>query len=371
MNSIKVPREISAKVLTIGNQYKNHRGGIGGVIETYSDYFEEFNFVPTYKPQKVKFLIVPYYLLGCLKMIFIFLTKPGIRIVHIHGAARGSIYRKAGIFVLARYVFIRRVIYHSHGSELKLFYETSGRRIKRLMKFFFEGVDEVVCLSRQWEDFFRSGFNVKKATVLENIVVKNESQRINQIQEGETIVFLFLGTIGKRKGIFDLLEALAENKHTLAGKIRLIIGGDGEVKKLTDYIDEHGLQELVQFEGWVSGEKKRELFLQSNVYILPSYNEGLPLSILEAMSYRLAIISTPMGGTPEVVKNGKNGFLVEPRDKAGILQSLQWFVQSPELVKPFGEYSGELVVPYYAENVIPKLTEIYRALLHKNQIHSD
>lgn len=366
MKRIKVPRETSAKVLTIGNQYKNHRGGIGGVIETYSDYFEEFNFVPTYKPQKVKFLIVPYYVLGCLKMAITLFTKPGIRIVHIHGAARGSIFRKAGVFVLAKHIFRRRVIYHSHGSELKLFYETSGKRTKKLMKFFFEGVDEIVCLSRQWEIFFQSNFNVKKVTVLENIVVRNESQRVNRIQDGEAIVFLFLGAIGKRKGIFDLLEVLAENKQTLSGKIRLIIGGNGEVKKLTDYISEHSLQDLVQFEGWVNGEKKRELLLQSNVYILPSYNEGLPLSILEAMSYRLAVISTPIGGTPEVVKNEKNGFLVEPGNKAGILKSLERFVQSPELVKSFGEYSAELVVPYYAENVIPKLTEIYRAQLQKN-----
>lgn len=360
MAEVKVPKNISGKVLTIGNQYKNHRGGIGGVIETYSKYFEKFHFIPSYKPQKVKLLIVPYYIKAVVEMTFFLLFNPNVKIVHIHGAARGSIFRKAGLFFVSKYLFRRRVIYHSHGSELKLFYETSGKSIKRLMKFLFEHVDEIICLSKQWNDFFRSNFRVKDITILENIVEKNGVQRANNVQVGNPVIFLFLGAVGKRKGIFDLLEVLAENKAKLENRMILLIGGNGEVKKLTDYLEENKLTEWIKFEGWVNGEKKKNLLLKSNVYILPSYNEGLPLSILEAMSYQLAIISTPIGGIPEVVKNGMNGYLVNPGDKSAILQSINSVLQNPERVSTFGECSMQIVFPYYAENVIPKLTGIYQ-----------
>ncbi|MGN6435070.1 MAG: glycosyltransferase family 4 protein [Agriterribacter sp.] len=360
MAEVKVPKKISEKVLTIGNQYINHRGGIGGVIETYSRYFEKFHFIPSYKPQKTKMLIVPYYIKAVLKTSFLLIFNRDIKIVHIHGAARGSIFRKAGLFFVSKYLFRKRVIYHSHGSELKLFYETSGKSVKRLMRFLFENVDEIICLSRQWEDFFRFNFNVKNITILENIVEKNNAHRINAIQPGKPIIFLFLGAIGKRKGIFDLLEVLAENKSKLESRMILLVGGNGEVKKLTDYLEEHDLTEWVKFEGWVNGEKKKNLLSKSNVYILPSYNEGLPLSILEAMSYQLAVISTPIGGIPEVVKNGMNGYLVNPGDKSALLQSINNVLQNPEQVSAFGEYSAQIVLPYYAENVIPKLTSIYQ-----------
>ncbi|MGN6493958.1 MAG: glycosyltransferase family 4 protein [Agriterribacter sp.] len=364
MNQVKVPKEVSAKVLTIGNQYRNHRGGIGGVIETYSKYFEKFHFIPSYKPQKVKLLIVPYYLVACIRMSILLLFSRGIRIVHIHGAAKGSIFRKAGLFFVAKYIFRRQVIYHSHGSELKLFYEKSGKGIKKLMKFFFENVDEIICLSRQWEAFFVSNFRVKQISVLENIVEKSNISRVNFVETKQPLVFLFLGAIGKRKGIFDLLEVLSENKNKLMDKMVLLIGGNGEEKKLTDYIQENELSSWVKFVGWVNGEKKKSLLLQSNVYILPSYNEGLPLSILEAMSFQLAIISTPIGGIPEVVKEGINGYLVNPGDKAALFQSITNVLQNPEQVSTFGEGSMKLVEPYYAENVIPKLTSVYERHLN-------
>ena len=197
-----------------------------------------------------------------------------------------------------------------------------------------------------------------------NIVEKSNISRVNFVETKQPLVFLFLGAIGKRKGIFDLLEVLSENKNKLMDKMVLLIGGNGEEKKLTDYIQENELSSWVKFVGWVNGEKKKSLLLQSNVYILPSYNEGLPLSILEAMSYQLAIISTPIGGIPEVVKEGINGYLVNPGDKTALFQSITNVLQNPEQVSTFGEGSMKLVEPYYAENVIPKLTSVYERHLN-------
>ena len=129
---------------------------------------------------------------------------------------------------------------------------------------------------------------------------------------------LFLGLLGKNKGIYDLLECIRDHKVEFQGKLKLYIGGNGEIEHVKQLIKEYGIADIVIFEGWVSGDKKIELLNKSDAYILPSYKEGLPISILEAMSYGMPIISTPVGGIPEIVSNGENGYLVEPGNKEDI-----------------------------------------------------
>lgn len=352
----------SEAILTVGLQYVNHRGGIGGVIETYSNYFSTFNFVSSYKPQKNKILIIPYFLLSCLRLIWMLSTRTAIKIVHIHGAAKGSLMRKYILFYLSKYLFGKKVIYHSHGSELAVFYNVSRPIIRNRIKFLFEHVDEIICLSKQWADFFQLNFKIKKLVILENIV---EEQQLSLKERSHSwpIMFLFLGAIGKRKGIFDLLDGIAAHKDELLGKCILTIGGNGEEQKLKEFIEKNGLSQIVDFKGWVTGMQKAALLAACDVYILPSYNEGLPLSILEAMSYGKAIISTNVGGIPEVVKDNVNGYVINPGDKQAIVNSLLKFISQPELLKEMGNASIEIVHPYYSKNVIEKLNLIYKDLL--------
>ena len=102
------------------------------------------------------------------------------------------------------------------------------------------------------------------------------------------------------------------------------------------------MEHCVKFEGWVGGEKKIHLLNWADVYILPSFNEGLTISILEALSYNCPIISTPVGGIPEVVTED-NGILVEPGNTKQIAEAIHNYVEHPEIVKSHGAISGEIV----------------------------
>jgi glycosyltransferase involved in cell wall biosynthesis len=345
----------------VGLPYKDPKGGIGAVIQTYSHYFSPFQFIATYKNQRFKPMIVPYFIGACLKLGWVLGTNRKIRVVHIHGAAKGSLVRKYFVYAISKRLFGKKVVYHSHGSELKSFYEGAPGLIQRFVRHFLNHTDEVICLSAQWEGFFKQHFRIPKISILENIVEEPISIPVHE--GGGPLNFLFLGAIGNRKGIFDLLAVLSDHKAEFRGKLRLTIGGGGENQRLEDFINQHGLSDLVRFEGWVKGERKQAILAQADVYILPSYNEGLPISILEAMSYHLPIISTPVGGTPEVVREGQNGFLVEPGDQQGLYGALTWFIEHPDKIRPMGTISAEIVRPYYARNVIPKLTNTYIALL--------
>ncbi len=171
-----------------------------------------------------------------------------------------------------------------------------------------------------------------------------------------------MGEIGQRKGIFDLLKVISSCKEYLKCKLLLKIGGNKNEDQLIKVIEENRLQELVDFEGWVSGDKKIDLLNWCDVYILPSYNEGLPISILEAMSYGHPIISTNVGGIPEVLASDVNGVLINPGNENQIHDALFKYINNPEFVNREGEESKKRASSYLPDFVLSHLREIYSNL---------
>ncbi|MCC9166157.1 glycosyltransferase family 4 protein [Pontibacter harenae] len=353
--------ELASKVLVVGPQYKNHRGGIGAVIDSYSKCVKPFNFVSTYKPLS-KYL-VPLYSLKQIIILCMYLFKnPSIKIVHIHGASRGSFFRKYIIFLFSKYIFNKKTIYHIHGAEFHIFYENSNLITKNLVKNIFEHTDKVICLSTWWCSYFLKHFNPKSISVLPNIIEKIDSQKKDN-HNNKRIIFLFLGRVGKRKGIYDLIDVISSLAKLNTPPFEVWIGGDGEIDILEKIIAKEGLHQLVKYLGWVTGEKKREVLAKADVYVLPSYNEGLPVSILEAMNYELPIISTNVGGISELVKPHKNGFLINPGDKDALQEAMLYFLNNSDKVAKFGGESKQMIKSYYPEKVVDQLGDFYKELL--------
>ena len=181
-----------------------------------------------------------------------------------------------------------------------------------------------------------------------------------KVKDGK-VHFLFLGEIGERKGVFDILRCLSTYKSQFENKIELRIGGNRNEKLLLDTINKNGLNNIVKFEGWVGGDKKINLFNWADVFILPSFNEGLPISILEAMSYGMPIISTPVGGIPEVVR--ENGILVTPGHDDEICSAMKKYIDNHDLLIHEGKVSLKIVETYLPEYVMRQLKNIYENLL--------
>lgn len=284
-----------------------------------------------------------------------------IKIIHIHGSSRGSFYRKFIIFLFSKYVFKKSVVYHIHGSEYHLFYNESGFYQKKMIRFFIQNSDCIICLSKSWHTFFLENFNPKKIEILPNIIDYPKKNNVNK--NIKMITFLFLGFVGERKGIFDLLNVIQMNKVDFEGKIKLRIGGNGEIDRLKNFIKMQQLENIVEFLGWITAEEKKIELNHCDVYMLPSYNEGLPISILEAMSYGKPIISTPVGGIPEIVIPEKNGILVKPGNFGEISNAISYFLDNKNKLKEYGENSFELVQNHLPKSVIPQLNELYNKLL--------
>ncbi|WP_461106660.1 glycosyltransferase family 4 protein [Spirosoma koreense] len=334
-------------------------------MNVYARHFAVYKCVTSHKPINSKWALIPFFIGQYRRFVQTLMTDRAIRIVHLQGSFKGSFYRKFALFLTAKYVFGKQVVYHMHGSKFDVFYHNSDPISKRMIRMLVEGADVVVCLSDYWYTFFSENFRTRRLEILGNVIHQRQPEQetpFSRPQNGPLQV-LFLGAIGERKGIFDLLEVLRQNRHVFTGQLLLRVGGNGETERLQAYIREHKLEDLVRFEGWVSGEKKHELLSTSDLYILPSYHEGLPISILEAMNYQLPILSTPVGGTAEAVHEGINGFLVAPGDKDAMADRLMRFISQPELVSTMGEASGRIVRQYLPETIFPQLRGLYESLL--------
>jgi glycosyltransferase involved in cell wall biosynthesis len=355
-----LPSHLSSKILMIGPDYQNHRGGVGAVINVYSRYFEVFNCIATHKNGSEIYKIY-FFISSLIKLFYTLISNRKIKIIHIHGASYGSFYRKFIVFVAGKYIFRKKIIYHIHGGGFKKFHENSGAFTKRLVKIFLGNADIILCLSQSWKEFFEQNFTIKRLMILPNII--DYPLEVKDAVKTDVITFLFLGLICNAKGIFDLIEVISKNRERYRGDIKLYIGGNGEVQRLKDLINDNHIEDIVEFLGWISNQGKTIILNRCDVYILPSYNEGLPISILESMSYGKAIIATDVGGIPEIVRNMENGLLISPGELNQIEQSIDFFIENPGLIKEYGAISAQKVQKHLPHSVIKELTEIYKSLL--------
>jgi glycosyltransferase involved in cell wall biosynthesis len=352
--------QVSSKVLTVGPEFKNHRGGVGAVISVYSKYFKVFNFIPSYKVGS-GFYKSYIFFKSVFRLIFILISNRRIKIIHIHGASNGSFYRKFIIFLICRYIFRKKIVYHIHGGGFGNFYKKSGSFSKRLIRTLLNNSDCIITLSQSWYKYFHENFNIKKLVILPNII--DYPHKLQRTISPDSLTFLFFGLICEAKGIFDLLTVIENNKEDYRSRMKLLIGGNGDTRKLQALINDHHTGDIIEYLGWVDNEKKSAAFNNSDVFVLPSYSEGLPISILEAMSYGKAIIATDVGGVSEIVRENENGILIEPGNLPQIRQAINRMLDHKDLVKTFGEFSELQVQKYLPDEVLKKLEEIYKSLL--------
>lgn len=382
MSEFIINESISRHVLMAGNYYKNHHpGGISAVVDYWSQYIEDLQYYPTFKEAN-SFVKRGWFVWSYVALWWRMLTDKEAKIVHIHTAADGSFWRKEKIVNLAKKMR-RKVVLHIHASRFKDFYAEASSEKKQWIVETLKKADVLICLAESWREWFEGvGVVPEKIVVLHNITSfphivgqkvkvqkldnlssKNNQLTITDVKLNRPVRFLFMGEIGQRKGVFDIIRGLSAHKDELAGKMELRIGGNKNEEQLIKAIKDGGLQDYVKFEGWVSGDKKIELLNWADVYILPSFNEGLPISILEAMSYSMPIVSTPVGGIPEVVETNVNGMIVTPGEDEEIYAAMKHYWIHPELIETEGKESYKRAATYLPDYVLNHLKEIYKGLI--------
>jgi glycosyltransferase involved in cell wall biosynthesis len=228
---------------------------------------------------------------------------------------------------------------------------------KAIVRFVFDHCDRVVVLSHAWKDWVKGMCSNAHVAVIYNPVGFPPMMPPWDRRVAGRI--LFLGRLGQRKGSYDLLNA-ASKVAIKRPDLRLFLGGDGELNRVRETALELGISDKVELLGWVRGEEKERLLASAAVYVLPSYNEGLPMSVLEAMAAGLPILSTPVGGIPEAVTDGVEGFLVNPGDVRALADALDRLLGDPELARGMGVAARRKVErAFSADAVLPSVEALY------------
>ena len=314
------------KVLMIGPE-RTVKGGMTTVVNTYYenglDKLVELKYIGSVNDKNIVSKTIKM-IYGYLQYIF---CLKSYDIVHVHMASRGSVYRKA-VYMKKAQKKQKKIILHIHGAEFKVFYNKSTEKEKKKIVQILNLADKLIVLSEEWYDFFAMLVDKSKLVIIYNSVnvPKNFEKNLN------TQKILFLGKFGKRKGIYDLLDVM-EKLCKDYPNIKLYAGGEGEIEKVKAIVKENQLEDNVKILGWISGEEKEKYLKDVSIYILPSYNEGMPMSVLEGMAYKNVTISTKVGGIPKVINNMENGVLIEPGDKQALYDNLKIVLDNYELRK--------------------------------------
>ncbi len=284
------------------------------------------------------------------------LIKDRPDLVHVHSSFGPSFYRKMPFILWSASRGIP-VVNHIHGAEFDAFYENVSEAKRKRVRKVYGRCTRLVALSEEWAVRLQQIVPRERIDVLENycrIPEKPSETGRNRKQ------VLFLGELGERKGCFDIPAVWEQVKKKCPGA-SLVMAGDGEMARIKEAFSRRGIAGDVSFPGWVRGEEKERLLCGSGIFLFPSYHEGMPMAVLDAMGYGLGIVTTNVGGIPQLITHGKSGFLEEPGDLSAIAEDVSALIQDEALCRNMGELARETAEQKYSLKIhLQKLEETYR-----------
>lgn len=345
------------KVLMCGSDIRCVKGGMVTVARNYLEYSgfkkSRFTYLATHTEGSLVRKIFCF--AKALFKAFFLILRGQCDLVHLHIAERGSFYRKALMVRLCNKFHIPVVLHH-HSAEFEDFYAKMNAGQRAYVKRIFEAADCNLVLSE-----FLRGKLLEKAPAAKVVVLHNAVEVSSESKyrlEAQRIVML--GKQGWRKGSFDLLKAVAAIDKELPEDIRLWMCGDGDVEEVKKKAEELGISRRLAHVGWIGGDAKEACLTETMIHVLPSYREGMPMSILETMGRGIPNISTRIASIPEVIQDGETGFLMEPGDTGRLAELLKRLADDRELRSQFSQAGRRLVMEDFSlQKNIAELEEVY------------
>lgn len=308
-----------------------------------------------------------------LRELFMTLQRSRPRIVHLNITAGWSFWKTA-MFMLMSHAFHARTVSHIHGGDFNLFFDGSSAITRKLITGALQASDAVVVLSTWWSRYIGSatGHRVRTAVIpnapSESLSGTRDSAGSPRPHDGNTV--LFVGSLGWRKGVFDLLKAIPLVLEKCPSARFVFLGEEevsGEKELILRACRAGNLEEHVHFAGWVIGEEKCRYLEQADIFVLPSHAENLPYALLEAMGMGLPAVTTPVGGIPEVIEDGREGYLVQPGNEHEIADRIVRLLGNPVLRAELGRNGRRKIQEKYsAERVAKQWASLYEGLLHRS-----
>lgn len=346
------------RVLILATSRKT-RGGITSVVKAHEQgqQWKDFHckWIQTHRdgPQWRKIL---YLLCAFAKYIILI---PFYDAIHVHLTLGSSGKRKLPFIRIAKF-FNKKIIVHFHPSSEKILFEPNDHKLGEKI---FNVADLLIMLSPQWIRWVNEAYpgNNFKMKVLYNPCPKVNRRNIERKKQ-----ILFAGTILKRKGYDILIQAFAkiakdvpEWKIAFAGN-PYYENGINEIEHGKRMAESYGITSQIEWLGWVSGEMKEKVFNESSIYCLASDGEGFPMGVLDAWAYGIPCVMTPVGGIPDIVRDGVEGLLFPVGGTEKLSTQLKRMIIDEELRKSIVKATDIYVNSIFEQEEINKqLGNIY------------
>ena len=346
------------RVLMVGVDHKT-KGGMWSVSRGYlqSRLYQEAVFMKYVPVATVGSSLkkVMFFAFGLTKIISLLIAQKW-DIVHIHMSERGSVCRKLSILKIAK-MFRCKVVLHMHGAEFETWYNELPEGRKQQIGNGMKQADCVLILGEYWRSFVRSLIGEEqKIRVLYNAVHVPAVNRYDTAAKH----LLFFGEVGARKGAYDLLKVIARIDDQLDDGCQVLMYGTNPEGDINSKIEERGLQHRVRYMGWADQKQFDQLFSEIAVNVLPSYHEGLPMTILETMAYGIPNITTDIAAIPEAVSK-ENGVLIQPGDTVGLAKAIVNLLRNQEVREAKSRKAYQTVKDTFStERHMTEVVKIYK-----------
>lgn len=339
------------RVLVVATSRKT-RGGITAVIKAHETggQWKKYHchWVQTHRDGATWRKIL-YLLFGWIDFV---VRIPFYDIVHCHISLQTTVRRKLPFMRLAKLLHKKTIVHLHCGSQIHSIWNKN-------YDYIFNEADMSVFLSHNLQLMVEEHTgHSSKYRVLYNPCPKISITPV--VEKHKTI--LFSGTLYLAKGYVDLLKAFSKMARKFPDW-KVVFAGNGEIENGKCLAGELGISSQVLWLGWVSGADKDRAFRESSIFCLPSYAEGFPMAVLDAWAYGLPVITTPVGGIPDIAKDGDNMLLFNPGDIDKLAEQLERMIVDVALRKRIAAASVDFAANQFNVNTInAQLGDLYEEL---------
>lgn len=265
------------------------------------------------------------------------------------------------LFMLAARRMKRKMVIHVHGGVF-LTSTSTPWLLERIMRWVFQGEEPIIVLSDSEKNALQSRFRCSSIVVLPNCIDLTEASKFKRQVPSSTMELGYLGRIAESKGMKELLEACKKLKHQ-GVSFRLHLAGKEEIEGqfLSDF--KKALGDNFVYEGIVSGVRKTDFLQMIDTFVLPSYFEGLPISLLEAMSFGSVPITTMVGSISSIAEDGQNVVAIPSHSSQAIVEAVNYLSTNTTKRQTLSEEAQQTIFRHFSPiRYISMLNNIYQNL---------
>jgi glycosyltransferase involved in cell wall biosynthesis len=296
--------------------------------------------------------------------------KKNSDLVHINPSLNFKSFIREGLFILQAKKRGLPVIVFFHGWN-KAFAQYISSYFSSVFRFIYGKVDAFIVLASEFEKSLRS-WGITTPVYLQTTAIDpaliagfNVERKVLSLIDDKPLSILFLARIERHKGVFEAVDAI----KILADKgiqVKLSIAGEGPARQqLETYVHSLKLSPcMIDFLGYVRGPEKTAAFCEHDIFCFPSYSEGMPLALLEAIAFGMPVITCPVGGLVDIFQNGKMGAFVPAKNSAAIAKKIIAFASEREAMVEMARFNHKYAKKHLmAPKVSGNLLDIYRKTL--------